>query len=127
MKKMSEVHSNHTEVISEVNFLKQEVLFLLTLLRKAYAVASAEEIKLLDGYWKEFEKCMVELEALLTKIQYEEEELGTRLRSEVSCVFNENDECQCRFSKIYKEVRLVKESFYDFIKQSEKISKHVLA
>jgi len=128
MKRIEEAHTEHTEIISEINFLKQEISFLLKLLQKAYSSSLYnDDVKILDAYWKEFERDKESLEGLQKKVQYEEQRLAARYRREGAQLFNENNEYVSIFKKICLDLRLLKESFYDFVESAERQGKRVLA
>jgi len=127
MKKIAEVHTNHSELVSDINFLTREIMFLLRLLRNAYSTSvQNEEIKMLDAYWKQFEKYKGNLGDLLEKIHSEEIRLKTSFINDGTILFNENERFQLNYQTLYKEIRLVKESFYDFIINSGKCNKCLL-
>jgi len=128
MKRIAELHAGHIEIISEINFLKQEISFLLKLLRKAYSTTLyQEEVKILDAYWKEFEQDKENLEALQKSVNYEEQRMAAIYRSDRVGVFKENADYMSTFKKICSDLRLLKESFYDFVESSERCGKSVLA
>lgn len=117
MNNLLELHQEHVELTSEVNFLKKEIDFLLKMLRNAYCISSnIEKVKLLDGYWRGFEKNRDRLDELLNKIKKEELNLSrifqSQLIDEEKTLFKE-DSLIASFYKINKEVKTLKESFYD--------------
>jgi hypothetical protein len=119
MKNASELHADHTELTSDIVFLKKEIDFLLKLLRNAYSISvNMEKIKLLDAYWKGFEQNIARLEELLGKIKKEENQLAALCQENLidgeKTYFNE-EETVSAFYKLNKEVRVLKESFYEYM------------
>jgi hypothetical protein len=56
METLSELHQEHTSLMSEIKFFQTEVKFLLKLISKEYKnLTEPKQVKLLDSYWKEFE------------------------------------------------------------------------
>ena len=119
MKSFEELHIHHGEVSSEVQFLKKEVEFLLKILRNCYSTSvKLEKIKLLDAYWKGFEQNIEKLNSLSEKIMHEEQGMAVLCQDGLidfeRTLFNEDNHL-AKLRTIEKEVKLLKESFYEFM------------
>lgn len=119
MKNLQELHNYQHEISSEIHFLKKEIEFLLKILRNCYsASANLDKIKLLDGYWKGFEQNIDGLDLLLNRIKKQEKSMavlaqGGLIDSEETS-FKE-DSLLVEFKEIDKGVKVLKESFYEFM------------
>jgi hypothetical protein len=116
MKKMAELHKEHTELSSEIAFLKQEIKFFLKILSKSYTSSSDNgRIKILDAYWKEFEKCRDLLEEVAKRIQNCELQIHTSFERNGIAKCQDDAECTLNLDNVKKNLRVLKESFYDFM------------
>jgi len=119
MKSLEELHIHHGNVSSEVQFLKKEIEFLLKILRNCYSTSiKLEKIKLLDAYWKGFEQNIEKLDFLLEKVNKEESSMAVLCQDGLinleKTLFNE-DNFLAKLRAIEREVKLLKESFYEFM------------
>lgn len=120
MKKATELHTDHIDLISEISFLKKEIDFLLKLLRNSYCDSlSNEKLKLLDGYWKGFEKNIQALEVLENCIKSEEKSLADLFKNDLfdreHSYVQPAAQFPVDFYKINREVKTYKESFYELM------------
>lgn len=128
MKNIAELHTTHLDVLSELNFLKKEIEFLLKIVQKGYSVsANMEKVKLLDAYWIGFEKNLDKLSDLSNTISKEEKNIAAlyqnNLIDEEKTLFRE-DGLMGQFYRIYKEVKTLKDSFYDSLHVTDVIVKN---
>lgn len=119
MKNVTELHADHTELSSEISFLKREIEFLLQMLRNGYSSKNdMGKTKLLDGYWKGFEENVEQLGFLQHSIQNREKQLTRLYQANLidpdKTTFREEDIIS-EFANINKKVKLLKESFYDYM------------
>jgi uncharacterized coiled-coil DUF342 family protein len=122
MKTINEIHTNHIEVKSEIAFLRQEINFFKKLLSKSYTSLSDNvKVKILDAYWKEFEKYDAELVQLHSLIDSKEHELAVLFQSDLVDMdpknFTESEEMSVYYG-ILKGVRILKESFYSYMSEN---------
>jgi hypothetical protein len=121
MKNIKELHSQHLQLNSEIAFLKQEISFFLKLLSKAYNdTTQSPRIKLLDGYWKEFEKCRDQLESVAQRIENCEKHAKSLYAEKGITRCQDDEECSMGLNAITKELKVIKESFYNFIIEENK-------
>lgn len=120
MKTLTQTHTEHEQLISEISFLQNEIKFFLKLLSKEYAVSINEEkLKLLDAYWKEFETCIEQLLKLERRIRLEEKGLADFLYDRPDCSYkftmNDNQDLFSEFFNILDKVKTLKKSFYEYM------------
>lgn len=120
MKTIAELHVDHSEIASDIKFLKKEIDFLIKLLKNCYSVSiNTDKIKLLDGYWMGFEENISRLDSLLEKVYKEERELAGLYQDSLidgeKTLFNDEDSMISEFYKINKAVKTLKESFYGYM------------
>jgi hypothetical protein len=126
MKNIKELHTKHVELNSEIAFLKQEISFFLKLLSKAYNDASqSSRIKILDGYWKEFEKCRDQLEAASRHIENCEKHAKSLYAEKGITRCQDDEECSMGLNNISRELKVIKESFYSFITDNQSLHEKV--
>jgi hypothetical protein len=123
MKNIAELHTDHLELISEINFLKTELEILQKLLTKEYSHSiDNKKIKMLDSYNLVFEKNIKELKNLLTEVKKEEKNMvifsQNKNMEPDEILLPDKDALIHNFYIINKEIRTLKESFYAFIIQS---------
>lgn len=119
MKNLNELHIYHTEISSEILFAKKEVEFLLKILGNCYSTAINEDkLKLLDSYWKSFEQNIDKLDLLLKRIQTEEKSIAVLVQDgllDSNATNFKEDNCLTEFKEINSAVKILKESFYEFM------------
>jgi len=107
-------HHFSTELLSEIDFLKKEVDFLLGLLRNGYsATLNMDGIRRLDSMWKGFEENIQRMEALSGLINVPEG--GAEQNGEKSHFMLDDESIISEFYRISGALRSVKESFYDYM------------
>src|SRR6478735_1450991 len=99
-----------TELGSEIIFLKEEIDFLLKILRNGYSSSlKLDKIKQLDSFWNGFEQNIKELNLLFTKIQEEKPGLAAdyhdRLIDSENNYFNRNI-LYLEYKTINKNIRI---------------------
>jgi len=119
MKNPEELLNTYNQISSETIFLKKEIEFLLKILRNCYSSSSnLEKIKLLDSYWKGFEKNIAELELVLQNTNQNENSLAYSYQNgmiEYNTYDFTNNPLIKKYKDIEKEVKLLKESFYEYM------------
>lgn len=101
-----------TELLSEIDFLKKEVDFLLSLLRNGYsATLNMNGIRRLDNMWKGFEENIRRMEALHGLITTRDDEQD----GEKDHFMLDDESIISEFYRISGAIRSVKESFYDYM------------
>ena len=120
MRNLAELHSMHTEIVSEIEYLKNELTFLLKLINKEYSQSiNSEKIKILDNYYVRFEKNIDDLAKLNKVIREEEKGLKTLYKSDLIDMeetgFKDWENADLEIRRIINEVKVLKESFYDFM------------
>lgn len=119
MKNLAELHTEHLEIESEISFLKKEIEFLLKILRNSYSVSvNGAKIKLLDAYWQSFEDLTQKLNILSSQIKKEEKDLALVYQHnliDTEKTFFQEDSIPSEFYSIYKEIKVLKESFYAYM------------
>src|SRR6478609_6410844 len=79
----TQVQIQQTELISEIDFLKIEINFLMKVLRNAYCASIADDkVKTLDSYWKSLESFTKQLEEILS-MEDRSEDLYKKLNKEI--------------------------------------------
>lgn len=119
MKNFDELHIHHKEITSDALFLKKEIEFLLKILRNCYSTSiNLDKIKLLDSYWRSFEQNIDKLDLLLKRIRQEEKSMSVLYQEGSidleSTLFGESAVLE-NYRNIEKEVKLLKESFYEYM------------
>lgn len=124
MSTINEVHSQHIELISEIEFMKTEIKFLMNVLRNAYCASIADSnVKTLDTYWKAFELISKQLDTIHSKVKTEEKVLTGMVKEDllsidkniVSQQNSSEDSGKGLYKKLNKEIKVYKESFYDYM------------
>lgn len=102
-----------TELLSEIGFLKKEVDFLMSMLRKSYsATLTMNGIRQLDRMWKGFEENIQRMEALQGLIIVGDKDDLNREKSDFSL---DDESIISEFYRISGALRSVKENFYDYM------------
>jgi len=119
MENIEVIHQHHKEIASHTVFLKNEISFLLKILKNCYSTSiNIERTKLLDSYWKRFDNHTLALDQVLNRIHKEEKSLAIHYKDVVmdteTLQLKEN-QLATKFNDIASEVRLLKESFYEFM------------
>ena len=118
MKTAEELHTQHIEVISEIEFLKKDLNFLLKILRNCYSPkVNTEKTKLLDSFWKSFECTISKLDTINKHIGSEENEIAYLYKNELigpSTTLLE-DPFISAVKRINEEVKVLKNNFYEFM------------
>ncbi len=119
------LHRKHVELESNIQFYKQEINFLLKILTKEYSISIAHEkiVKLLDSYWKAFEKYYQELEELEGGIKIEENKILFLCKNEEGQLpLDEIDEEKLlnTYSKIIISLNNLKENLYKYMESDMK-------
>jgi hypothetical protein len=119
MSQLNELHKDHLELESDLLFYKQEISFLLKIIAPEYSKSvSIEKIKLLDSYWKEFEKYYKKLEQLISEIKEHEYNLSLVYRENfkqmLSTKLTETG-IVVEYINLRNALRAVKASLYDFL------------
>ena len=120
MRNLAELHSMHTEITSEINFLKTELTFLLKLINKEYSQSvNSHKIKILDSYYVRFEQNIEALVKLNKEIHEEESDLKTLYKSDLidteKTEFKDWEKADFEIRRIVDEIKVLKESFYDYM------------
>ena len=118
MKTAELIHIQQKDALSEIQFLKKELQFLLKILQNCYSTKmNPDKIKLLDTYWKSFEQRITELNTIQTRIDLGEIELTYLYKNELiePNTFLLNDPLLQAVKKVGGEVKILKESFYEFM------------
>jgi hypothetical protein len=114
-----QIHQEHSVIESNIKFYSLEINFLLKILTHEYAImASKDKIKILDTFWKAFEKYSIRLKKLSDEIKKEEQDFLLMYESN-----NEDTESGkakeeyiiSEFSVIQDELKLLKQSLYDYL------------
>ncbi len=106
-------HNFSTELLSEIDFLKKEVDFLLSLLRNGYsATLNMDGIRRLDNMWKGFEENIQRMEALSGLINTRDNDEQNREKSHFML---DDESIISEFYRISGALRSVKENFYDYM------------
>jgi hypothetical protein len=119
MKTLEAIHHRHKELSNEIFFLKKEIDFLLKILRNCYSSSvQSDKIKLMDGYWKSFDHNKEKLDHLLNRIELEEKKNASLYKNTPDDILI-SDQKESEFNRIIEtvqvEVKLIKESFYEFM------------
>ncbi|HEY8401463.1 MAG TPA: hypothetical protein VIK89_09390 [Cytophagaceae bacterium] len=126
MKNVVEIHSEHIELLSDIRFYNNEIDFLLRLINGEYkcAFSSREKIKALDAYYIEFEKYKSKLERLGKEIEEHENLLSWFCKEDLVDVekthLKDEKEIFNYYYQIIKELKVLKESLYNFISDLHK-------
>jgi hypothetical protein len=123
MRTVADQHFDFREIESEIAFMKQEIQFFLKLLSKQYAISiNCCKVKLLDGYWKEFEKYKAKLEEVESVVKQNEHSFA-----DASAVTGSDPDSLWvadgkniyqEFYEVIKNIRTLKESFYAYMSES---------
>lgn len=111
--------SRCTALRSDIMFLKKEIGFLLKILGNCYSSSiHAEQLKLQDGYWKQFEEQQMCLDSLDSIIQKEESRLVDLylegvIHAETVCT--KQEQLQSSYEECYNDLKSLKESFYTYM------------
>lgn len=111
--------SRCTALRSDIMFLKKEIGFLLKILGNCYSSSiHDEQLKLQDGYWKQFEEQQQSLDSLDSRIQKEESRLVDLylegvIHAETVCT--KQEQLQTSFNECYNDIKSLKESFYMYM------------
>jgi len=104
---------------SDITFLKKEITFLLKILGNCYSTSiHAEQLRLQDSYWKNFEEQKLNLEFLYEHIEKEQLQLADLYLEDLIHAQTVNDklaQLQNRFDNCYNDLKTLKESFYLFM------------
>ncbi|MFN3403530.1 MAG: hypothetical protein ACK40G_05495 [Cytophagaceae bacterium] len=122
MKNLAQLHGTHKEIMSELQFLNVELRFLISLIKKEYNNASSQkQVKLLDAYYLEFEKNITKTDKLLSEINDTEKNFARLTKHGIVNIertfINDEDRTSEQFGRIKNEILLLKQSFYDFVKE----------
>jgi hypothetical protein len=124
MENITEFHKKNIELKSNIQFYKQEINFLLKILTKEYTISITDKeiVKLLDSYWKEFEKYLQKLEGLELNIKYQELEIlsfyknnGNEPKKEI-----EEEKIATQYLSIVNSLKTIKESLYNYLESDLK-------
>ncbi|MFL5730805.1 MAG: hypothetical protein ACJ75J_15055 [Cytophagaceae bacterium] len=116
MKDIKQLHAQHLELYSEIAFLKQEINFFLKLLSKAYSDSiDKRAINVLDGYWKEFERCGEQLALVSERIENCEKHAKSLFAEKGIARCQDDEECTMGLKHISRDLKIIKESFYAFM------------
>ncbi|MDB5274576.1 MAG: hypothetical protein JWO58_2943 [Chitinophagaceae bacterium] len=119
MENRENLHQHHIEISSHTHFLKKEIDFLLKILKNCYSTSmDMERTKLLDSYWKRFEKSINDLDGVLSRIHKEEKSMAIHykdLTMDADTLHLKEEQLTTKFNDIATEVKLLKESFYEFM------------
>ncbi len=120
MENIEVIHNHHIEIASQTAFLKNEITFLLKILNNCYSTSiNIERTKLLDSYWKRFDRSMIALDNILSRIHKEEKSLSIHYKDIVldnETLNIKEEQLTTKFNDTVNELRLVKENFYEFMK-----------
>ncbi len=125
MENIDELHRKYVTLESNIQFYKQEINFLLKILTKEYSISITNEkiIKLLDSYWKEFEKHHNELETLEAEIKKEAHEISSLYKNEehnISQYKFDEKKLFNKYSKIISSLKILKEHLYNYMESDMK-------
>ncbi|HEX8549394.1 MAG TPA: hypothetical protein VF691_20705 [Cytophagaceae bacterium] len=115
MNSVTEIPTESLEIVSDIQFLKKEINFLLKLLKNGYSHSiKSEKIKLLDGYWKGFEESIRNLESLMSKVS-EEKLMRSVGYVGITTKAAENAAMTKEYTRINNVVKVIKEGFYEYM------------
>jgi hypothetical protein len=116
MKTIKEIHTQHNILNSEIHFLQQEIKFFIKLLSKSYNdLTERPKVKILDGYWIEFEKCNDDLKKVAERIKNCEKMAHSKFDKLGMVKCEEDEECTMSLNHVNNNLRTLKESFYAFV------------
>ncbi len=119
MENIEVIHKHHKEIASHTLFLKNEITFLLKILKNCYSTSmNIERTKLLDSYWKRFDNGTIALDQVLSRIHKEEKSIAIHYKDvlmDTETLTLKEDQLTAKFDSIATELRLLKESFYEFM------------
>lgn len=121
MRTATELHSDHIELISDINFINQEINFLLKLIKKEFSLSNKdnEKAKALTAYELEFNKCLDQLSALKSEILTHEKNLSLVFKDDLihfeKTRLKDEDKLIAEYYDLKKKNRTLKESLYSFI------------
>jgi hypothetical protein len=116
MKTLNEIHSQHNTLNSEICFLQQEIKFFIKLLSKSYNdLTEKPKVKILDAYWKEFEKCNDDLKKVAERIKNCEKMAHSKFDKLGMVKCEDDEECTLSMRTVSNNLRTLKESFYVFV------------
>jgi hypothetical protein len=112
-------HREHAILESNIRFYALEINFLLKILTREYGImASKEKIKMLDSFWKEFEKYGIKMCMLSEKIQKKEHGLHVMYAKNPENTpenISREETIMSEFSATVDELKLLKQSLYDYL------------
>jgi len=117
MQTLLQLHKTHVDLSSEINFAITELKFLLKLVNKEYSICiSNSKVKILDGYYVMFEQEVIKLLNLRDVVNKEEKDLvSLYTETKSDCYYLSGDSVEEEYRKICSQIKIVKESFYDYI------------
>ena len=122
MEKIAEIHQDHLLIHSDIAFYNTEINFLKKLLSAQYAdTTNHEEIRLLDNYWKEFDRIKEDLRMLDHKInanEYNFKQMYLQAVENIYEAYTEEERIVIDFYSTREKLKLLKESFYSFMTES---------
>lgn len=114
-----QIHREHSIIESNIKFYSQEINFLLKILTREYAImANKSKIKILDSFWKEFEKYAIRLNALSNEIKKDEQDfyrMSTNNKEDLEKNTKNEEHYISECSAIIDELKLLKQSLYDYL------------
>jgi hypothetical protein len=124
MENKDDIQQKYIELESDIQLYKQEIKFLLKVLAREYTISITHLgiVKLLDAYWKEFEKSIEKLKNLETEIKKSKQETIFLCKHEINLLLPNLDE-----KKIFTEYRTIvnslmniKKNLYNYIESDER-------
>ena len=119
MENIEVIYQHHKEIASHTVFLKHEINFLMKILKNCYSTSiNIDRTKLLDSYWKRFDSNLLALDKVLSRIHKEEKNLAIQYKDivmDTETLHLKENQLTTKFNTIAIEVRLLKESFYEFM------------
>lgn len=117
-----ESRKSQSELEADIRFYKQEINFLLKTLTKEYSICMTHQpsVKLLDSYWKEFEKYKHKLNELELTLQAQKQDLVLFCKKKLSYDETEEKKMMAEFYNIIQSLKKIKTNFYNYLESDLK-------
>lgn len=111
-----------SDLEADIQFYKQEINFLLKTLTKEYSICMTHQpsVKLLDSYWKEFEKYKHKLTELEHTIHVQKQELVLFCKKKLTFSEAEEKKISAEFHTIIQSLKKIKKNFYNYLESDLK-------
>lgn len=129
MNTLTGIHAEHRELISDIRFLKKQISFVLSLIKKAYTETSNKDnTKLLDAYEESFDGYRSTLDELLLRLAAHERLLFRLYKDDLidleKTKLKDEKDIIATYYKTLKKFRSMKDSFYNFIMEIPSVLAH---